>query len=210
MKIRSKEELQEKLDYDIAQRKKEIITLKALLHNAKDKNELLMAKCLVILSYSHWEGFVKNATKYYMMYIKSKGISSDRYSKSLRSSLFYRQIMKKTDSVPNKILLTENCLYNNQNLTIDENDLCDTESNLDFNVLKKILFNIGLRTTTFDTKEIFINERIVGDRNVFAHGELRPYNTKDADDIANTVISLMDQYKTEIENASVLEKYLYL
>lgn len=209
MKIRSKGELQDRINDDIAQRKKEIINLKGLLSKAKDKNELLLAKCLVVLSYSHWEGFVKNASRYYMMYIKLKGFSSDRYSQNLRSSLFYRQIMKKTDSVTNKILLTEDCLYNNHDLSIDENDLCDTESNLDYNTLKKILYNIGLRSTEFDTKEIFINERIVGDRNKFAHGELQPYTTKEAIEIADEVISLMDKYKTEIDNATDLTSYLH-
>lgn len=209
MKIRSKDELQDRVNNDIAQRKKEIINLKGLLMKAKDKNELLLAKCLVVMSYSHWEGFVKNASRYYMMYIRQKGFSSDRYSQNLRSSLFYRQIMKNTDSVVNKIVLTEDCLYNNRDLIIDEDDLCDTESNLDYKTLKKILYNVGLRSTVFDTKEIFINERIVGDRNKFAHGELQPYTTKEAMEIADEVIDLMDKYKTEIDNAADLTSYLH-
>ena len=209
MKIRSKGELQDRINDDIAQRKKEIINLKGLLSKAKDKNELLLAKCLVVMSYSHWEGFVKNASRYYMIYIKLKGYSSDQYSQNLRSSLFYRQIMKKQDSVTNKILLTEDCLYNNRDLTIDEEDLCDTESNLDYNTLKKILYNVGLRSTEFDTKAIFINERIVGDRNKFAHGELQPYTAEDAIDIADEVINLMDKFKTEIDNAADLTSYLH-
>mgnify|MGYP006988842631 FL=1 len=161
------------------------------------------------MSYSHWEGFVKNASRYYMMYVKLKGYSSDQYSQNLRSSLFYRQIMKKQDSVTNKILLTEDCLYNNRDLTIDEDDLCDTESNLDYNTLKKILYNVGLRTTEFDTREIFINERIVRDRNKFAHGELQPYSKKDAIEIAEEIIKLMDKFKTEIDNAADLTSYLH-
>lgn len=209
MKIRSKGELQDRINDDIVQRKKEILNLKGLLSKAKDKNELLLAKCLVVMSYSHWEGFVKNASRYYMMYVKLKGYSSDQYSQNLRSSLFYRQIMKKQDSVTNKILLTEDCLYNNRDLTIDEDDLCDTESNLDYNTLKKILYNVGLRTTEFDTREIFINERIVRDRNKFAHGELQPYSKKDAIEIAEEVIKLMDKFKTEIDNAADLTSYLH-
>lgn len=209
MKIRSKDELQDRVNNDIAQRKKEIINLKGLLMKAKDKNELLLAKCLVVMSYSHWEGFVKNASRYYMMYIRQKGFSSDRYSQNLRSSLFYRQIMKNTDSVINKIVLTEDCLYNNRDLIIDEDDLCDTESNLDYKTLKKILYNVGLRSTVFDTKEIFINEKIVGDRNKFAHGELQPYTKKEATEIADSVIELMDKFKTEIDNAADLTSYLH-
>jgi len=207
MKIRSKTELQEKVNADIAQRKLEIINLKGLLHKAKNKNETLLAKCLVVLSYSHWEGFVKNASRFYMMYIKSKGLSQHQYSQPLRSSLFYRHIMRKSDSAINKILLTENCLYNNMDFEIDVNDLCDTESNLNFDTLKKILFNVGIRSTEFDTKEIFINERIVGDRNKFAHGELQPYTKKEACDIADEVIKLVDKYKTEIENAIATDSY---
>lgn len=208
MKIRSKTELQDIINDDISERKKEIINLKGLLKKAKEKNEILLAKCLVIISYSHWEGFVKNSSRYYMNYIKQKGIKSDHYSQQLRSSLFFRQIIKKSGSVPNKISFVEDLLYNHYQLAIDENDLCDTESNLDYKTLKKLLYNIGLHTIAFDTKEIFLDERIVGDRNKFAHGELQPYTSKDAIEIADTVIELMDKYKTEIDNAVELSSYL--
>lgn len=208
MKIRSQAELQESIDNDIAQRKKELINLKGLLLNAKAKNELLLAKCLVVMSYSHWEGFVKTATKIYMKYVKFQGLNANQYSQELRSALTYRQIMKTSDSVVNKIRLTEDCLYNNIALNVDVDDLCDTESNLSFDVLKKILYNVGLRTSAFDTKEIYINEKIVGDRNKFAHGEIRAYDSIDAIDIADTVINLMDIYRTEILNASVLKSFL--
>lgn len=207
MKIRSLTELQEKIDNDIAQRKKELINLKGLLLNAKAKNELLLAKCLVVMSYSHWEGFVKNATRIYMKYVQFQGLNANQYSQELRSALTCRQIMKNNDSVVNKILLTEDCLYNNKVLTIDVDDLCDTESNLNFDVLKKILYNVGLRSNVFDTKEIYINEKIVGDRNKFAHGEIRVYDSDDAIDIADTVINLMDTYRTEILNASVQKSF---
>ncbi|WP_294742562.1 MAE_28990/MAE_18760 family HEPN-like nuclease [uncultured Prevotella sp.] len=200
-------ELQEKVDNDIAQRKKELINLKGLLLNAKAKNELLLAKCLVVMSYSHWEGFVKNATRIYMKYVQFQGLNANQYSQELRSALTYRQIMKNSDSVVNKILLTEDCLYNNKVLTVDVDDLCDTESNLNFDVLKKILYNVGLRSNVFDTKEIYINEKIVGDRNKFAHGEIRLYDTDDAIDIADTVINLMDTYRTEILNASAQNSF---
>lgn len=209
MKIRSLAELQEHIDGDIAQRKKELINLKGLLLNARAKNELLLAKCLVVMSYSHWEGFVKNATKIYMKYVKFQGLSASQYSQELRSALTYRQIMKNSDSVVNKIRLTEDCLYNNMALNIDEDDLCDTESNLSFDVLKKILYNVGLRSNVFDTKEIYINEKIVGDRNKFAHGEIRAYDSDDAIEIADTVINLIDIYRNEILNASAQQSYLH-
>ena len=209
MKIRSKADLQDRIDEDIAQRKKEIINLKGLLVQSKTKNQLLLAKCLVLLAYSHWEGFVKNATRYYVMYVKFLGLSSDRYSHELRTSLIYRQITRNSDNVPNKISLLEDYLYGNRNLIIDEDKLCDTESNLNFATLRKILYNIGLRSNVFDTKEIFINEKIVGDRNKFAHGEIRPYSSNDAIEIADIVINLMDLYKTEIQNAISLESYIH-
>lgn len=209
MKIRSLAELQENIDNDIAQRKIELINLKGLLLKAKEKNELLLAKCLVVISYSHWEGFVKTSTKIYMRYVKFQGVSTNQYSQELRSALTYREIMKASDSVVNKIRLTEDCLYNNKPLTVDEDDLCDTESNLKFDVLKKILYNVGLRTNAFDTKEIYINEKIVGDRNKFAHGEIRAYDPKEAIEIADTVINLMDIYRTEILNASVQKSFLH-
>ena len=154
MKIRSQTELQENIDNEIAQRRKELLNLKGMLLNAKAKNELLLAKCLVVIAYSHWEGFVKNATRVYMKYVKFQGLTPNQYSQELRSSLMYRQIMKTNDSVVNKIVLTEDFLYNNKPLVVDEDDLCDTESNLNYDILKKILYNIGLRSNAFDTKEI--------------------------------------------------------
>ena len=89
---------------------------------------------------------------------------------------------------------------------------CDTvvktvQGDVNFDVLQKLLYNVGLRSHVFDTKEIYINEKIVGDRQKFAHGEIRVYDSDDAIDIADTVINLMDTYRTEILNASVQKSF---
>lgn len=202
MKIRSSVEANEKLDSEISWRKKEIINLKNRLALSSKFDTETLAKCLVLISYSHWEGFVKNASNIYLTYVKTVASNPSELSNQLKASLLAWNYTIEYKSVVDKIELLERIQSGGEKFHFYINEMCSTESNLSYDVLQKILYGIGLRSTAFDIKKNYIDEKILGNRNAIAHGEQRERLSKEESlDIATAVLNLMEMFLTEIRNA---------
>lgn len=63
-----------------------------------------------------------------------------------------------------------------------------------------------LNYTIFETKEKFIDSELLRMRNSIAHGEFTKID-ENFDTLADTVLTMLDQYKTEIENAASSNAY---
>ena len=107
MKIRSSVEANEKLDSEISWRKKEIINLKNRLSLSSKFDAETLAKCLILISYSHWEGFVKNASIIYLTYVKTVASNPSKLSNQLKASLLAWNYTIEYKSVIDKIGLLE-------------------------------------------------------------------------------------------------------
>ena len=70
MKIRTTEELLGKLDEALSWRKKELIDYKLITE--RNKGSLLqkpLTRAGIALVYAHWEGFIKEASGFYLSYL---------------------------------------------------------------------------------------------------------------------------------------------
>lgn len=200
-KIRTKEDLQTRLDNDFTWRRSEIYRLKELLRSNRDvilENALI--RSLILVSYSHWEGFVKKSCIYYITYVRQFGYGKDDISQKLALAFLANNLYNK--STPEKLeMLTHFFETPDYKLNISISNLIDTKSNLKSDVLQELLQNIGASTDTFDTKFHFIDYELLGNRNPFAHGErVNKLSKESAIDIAETVITLIAEFKTLIEN----------
>lgn len=77
-KIKTAEALADFLNERLVARKLEIIYLKNCLDDKAKKHSketLVLSKALIVISYSHWEGYVKEAVKAYLNYLNSKDYS---------------------------------------------------------------------------------------------------------------------------------------
>ena len=79
----------------------------------------------------------------------------------------------------------------------------ETKSNLSSEVLLDILNSLGIDTSNFATRLKFIDSNLVNPRNHIAHGEELHISVSDYMSLHDDVISLIDIYRNEIENASV-------
>ena len=202
MKVRTSTEAHEKLNDEIAWRKKEIINLRNRLSLSSGFDAQTLSKCIVLISYSHWEGFVKNASVIYLTYVKTVASNPSNFSNALKASLLAWYFSIENKSILSKIEVIENKIWGTEKLNFYIKDMCSTESNLNYNVLQKILYSMGIHTDVFDLKKNYIDETILGNRNAIAHGEQREsLSTSQAQDIAKEVLVLLDWFKTEIDNA---------
>jgi hypothetical protein len=164
----------------------------------------------VALTYAHWEGFIKKSSETYVNYVGSKKLSNrdlkscfavlglkgrlNAISGSNKSSLnigAYEFILSELDSVSK----------------LDSGFSINTESNLSSKVFCNIATSLDIDISAYDTKFNFIDKSLVDRRNAIAHGEYMDLTGPEFGALVEEVLSLMRQYKTDLQNAASLETY---
>jgi len=208
MKVRTLNELYDKLDTEIQWRKKELIDYKFIVEaNRKSTRLTPLVRGGIALSYAHWEGFIKMSSSIFVNYISIRKIPLDQMQVNFLA-LAYMKRINKANGIDECINLVNDILLNTQKpCKIYDNDIIETKSNLKFHVLKNILNSLGFDKTHFLTKENFIDKKLVEPRNDIAHGTYRDVVYQDFKIVHENVIPLMEYYKTLIENSSIQESY---
>lgn len=212
MKIRTKENLIDELSQEHVWRLREISELKLLVQDpnlAKSKRDVVCRSGVALL-YAHWEGFVKKSGSYFLEYVASKRctiseLKSNFVTLIVRSKIDAASASAKYsafDDVTNYILANQNA-----RAKIPTKNIVDTQSNLSTTVLKEILWCLGIEYESFESKEKFIDVRLVSRRNHIAHGGASDVEFDDFIEVTEEVISLMATFKTLLENSAILEKY---
>ena len=187
----------------------------------------MIRKSLIMVLYSHFEGYCKQVLQYYIIYInKEKVLAADAKSGLIVANM-YKEFRKLFDSnykpVDFHSLLKEDGILQQygrrrefighfdqvmkKEISIGE-DFVDTESNLKSHILKKLLFQLELDYSIVDTYQNDIN-KLVNIRNSFAHGNRITYpSEKEYTEYKQAVISFMENLKDEIEKAYFEKAYL--
>lgn len=212
MKIRTKENLIDELSQEHVWRLREISELKFLVRDPRLTKPTRDAVCRsgVALLYAHWEGFVKKSGSYFLEYVSSKRctiseLKSNFVTLIVRSKIDAASVSKKYsafDDVTTYILANQNA-----RAKIPTKNVVDTQSNLSTTVLKEILWCLGLEYDLFESKEKFIDVRLVSRRNHIAHGGASDVELDDFIEVTEEVISLMTTFKNLLENSAILEQY---
>ena len=204
MKIRCKNDLHDSIDQEYTWRFHEIVCMKTEIQSMKESNKSLlpMVRSLVMLSYSHWEGFVKYSTKYFLMYLSSLGLDlSQTHPALVASSLNYtlNTLSNKSRTESNRLILE--ILTNNHYKPHYQSDaMADTKSNLNFEVFEIICNNIGIDISSLSLKKTLIDEKMLGRRNKMAHGEKDSLDKIYGIEVADIAIEMMREFKTLLHN----------
>jgi hypothetical protein len=83
----------------------------------------------------------------------------------------------------------------------------DTESNLTSKVFTNIALSLNISILPYETKFNLIDESLVRRRNKIAHGEFIDLSRDSFILLADEILQLMRNYKTDIENAATLGGY---
>ena len=208
-KIKSKSELNDTIDEDLATRKYEISFLINLLEDKKThRMAKVLAKALVIIAYAHWEGFVKLSSARYLSYVNFLSIPKCDMNSHLHAVgiTWFGDVCGLSKS--NVVHEIHNILCNDSyKLSFPIDPLVSTESNLNSEVLKKILADIGSDTKEFDNDFAFIDKKLLKYRNKYAHGEAQYADIEEALMIGNNVIILLNKYRDMLQNMIATEQY---
>lgn len=201
--------LEDFLSEQLSWRRKELHDLKAILREKKDTTGFKpLAKGGVVLAYAHWEGYIKEVSEAYLSYISLKDFSRNEISKNFLALSVFNKIKKTkkfSDCIDDISFLIS---HPQEKCPIPTKDIIDAESNLNSEILEKIMTVLGLEFNDFETKRFFLDKEVLGKRNQIAHGEEQFVTMEDYLSIADFVIESLERYRTLIQNALDLKLYL--
>lgn len=185
-------EFREQLETELQWRQEEIAFFKNQLneiHREQDKDRY--RKSLVLILYSHFEGYIKIAFQIYIQYINScdlkrKDVNAELQASSMnhefnaydnldRKSNFFRRPLPDDTSLHRFYRRCDliSSFDNFANMSLELSDqIVDTESNLWYVVLQKNLYKLGLPLDLFEPYKGDI-DALVNRRNSIAHGTFR-------------------------------------
>ncbi len=202
------DELSTLITDDFAWRRKELHFFKSKIPRESDSSQKPFLRAGVAILYAHWEGFIKNALSYYLQHVSYRSL---KYSE-LKSQFIALCLANRVNKLEIKKIQTQTQVIDfiidelGKKANIPYEKIINTKSNLNFNVLKDILFTVGLDGNIFVSKEGLIND-LIDTRNTIAHGESKEITLETYNLFYSDIVQLMEQIKDEIENSAVLEYY---
>jgi len=202
--------LQDYLDEDIGWRQKEISNLKSIIKSEKDKSNTIVRATIPIL-YAHWEGFIKNASVAYVDYVNNQNKKYNELDicfvvfgikKRINELIESKQSNLSIETI--KFIIEE--MDNPARLMIKNS--INTESNLNSKIFENIVTSIGLDPNYYKTYYNLIDESLLKRRNNIAHGKYLDIGDDESLSLADEIVKLIRQFKTDIEDAASQAKFI--
>ncbi|WP_067899941.1 MAE_28990/MAE_18760 family HEPN-like nuclease [Nocardia vaccinii] len=212
MKIRTVDQLFDRIADDQAWRKKEMSIFAAQAAQSRGAVQAALIRPMVALLYAHWEGFIKNSIHFYLLYLSSLNLPLDDLRDEIVAVCMRNRI--RAASPAQRIgphvevirFLRKNGIEP-ATIPIKKEDI-DTESNLSSPVLKDLLLSIGCIFTPYEKYRDLIDDQLVSARNKIAHGESHYIELSEWDDLRKDILMIMDDIALQIVDSANLKSYL--
>ncbi len=203
------EEFVNSIDRDLAHRKLELSRLKMkVIQDASDSDSdhaSWMRRSAAVLSYAHWEGFVKQASIQYVRYLNSQNLPVSSLKCELQAACLVSHFKRARESLKVRYLgevLRDIDEARRGVFRVKPTKIVDTESNLTSTVFGDLVQGMGLDyLDEYQTRGPFIDTKLVHGRNQVAHGELAVFGTAEIIDRIEAVVKLLDQYSQQLFEA---------
>jgi hypothetical protein len=169
-----------------------------------------MLRSGITVLYAHWEGFISAGALSYLEYISNLNLEYRSLKVSFRAFAIRSQLHTATESSKiEKMINVANFLLNQQDekCRIPYKRIALTRSNLNSRVFKDILAILSLDYVPYVTKEKLIDKTLLYFRNNIAHGKGLYPTYEQLEELFPIIISLMDLFKNQIENAAITYSY---
>lgn len=212
MRIRTVNDLFDRIAEDQSWRKKEVSIFAQQVSESDVAVRPALLRPAVALLYAHWEGFIKNALFYYLVYLNDQKIPL----KSLRAEIAARCVRGRISAAATVARISphvEVISYirseegNPARIPILRSDV-DTGSNLTFEVLSDLLMSVALSSVEYLPFQGLVDEHLVGSRNKIAHGESHYIEMEQWVELRHEIFELMDQIAFQIVEAAESRAYL--
>ena len=210
MRIRTQSELNDYLDRQISWRKRELTTLKAMIDKSRPHERGILIRSAVCILYAHWEGFVSESANAYVNFVSLQGLklrdlTPNFIALGLRADI---QEAGRSNKATLHLRLTEKILFEmREPFRANWENAISAQSNLNANILHEVLSTIGIDSGSYMAKRPIINQRLVDNRNIIAHGGRPEMDLDEYEILHSDVLQLIEWIRTDIENAAALDRY---
>lgn len=211
MKVRTLQELGDMLDESLAWRKKEILDLHLAVDTARIEQRGLLRRVAIPILYAHWEGFVKESAMRYVAYVRQRRLSAGDLRPcflllSVHAQL--RELARGTRASDLAPIIEVIASPPSDVLNFPYRNVIATESNLNSEVLRNILFCCGLEFTTYwTTRSLMLDGSLLRVRNEIAHGSRANVDNATYLQLHVFVLEILETFKTELENAAATRAF---
>lgn len=211
MKIRTLEQLSDKLSEELAWRKKELSILKSLIDSKSFESgrRKVLLRSGVTMLYAHWEGFVKVSANSYVEFVAMQKLAYNQLANNFIALAMKDQLDEAKDTKKATIYneVAEFFMTRLNERSVIKYEFRIATSNLSASVFKEIISMLGLDYSLYESKEVFINKRLLEKINLIAHGNYLDIDEKDYDELHTIVIGMMDTLRNQIDNAASTKQY---
>lgn len=204
-------DLSSKLALDRTWRVRELSDLKSAVIRADDIAKRVLLRALVTLCYAHWEGYVRFAAREYLGYVALRKLTYGELSRQfLRNSFLPRlaALSRSKGSISERCHLVDEILNASERRFSQVNEeLVNTQSNLNFSVFSDICLVCGVSIEPYADKESFVDVMLLKRRNAIAHGEDTFVELQDMAVLIDVTVELMRLFGDALENSAALRTY---
>jgi HEPN superfamily RiboL-PSP-like protein len=192
----------------LARRKFELthVRVKTLEYESDDRLDNWVTRTAVLLSYAHWEGFIKESSTRYLRLINSKSVRVNQLKSPLQAACLSSHFKRARGSEKASYLgsiLAEMDGRRCEIFNVTPEKIVDTESNLSSVAFRDLVLGLGLEyIDAYETRQAFVDEALLRSRNQVAHGELASFTIADATERIDGVLSLLDLYSNQLIDAA--------
>lgn len=213
MKIKTIEKLQDKLDEDLAWRKKELFDFNQIVCSDSERESIFVRAGIAVLC-AHFEGFIKLAANYYVVYVSDKNIPVNDIKNNFLALKFRKKIHECSKTPKASVHTTFFDVIDKMQggyFSVhysDDDKIISTGGNPTSENIVEILQSIGLDFSRFESKKKYIDHNLLKNRNEIVHGERTYLSKEDFHETYRIIMEVMEDFKSMIINAA--EEGLYL
>lgn len=211
--MRTKADLQQRIDDDFIWRRRELFNIRAAIQDSQDSapKQAALLRAGVALLYAHWEGFIKRCGVCYLEFVSNQGKRAAELTPNFIAVKFKTRLSEAAKSKKASAtheLVDFFCTRLEHRLKIPHKGVIDTQSNLSSAVLREIVWALGLDMGPYETKKHLIDSRLVDRRNHIAHGDTLDISVPDFVTLHEEVMLLMEEFRTQVQNAAATDHFL--
>lgn len=205
----SDEDLAFQLSRDLTWRIKEISDIKSAVILSDTVARPALLRALVTISYAHWEGHIKFSAHKYLTHVALRKISYSSLNRQfLRNDFLPRLVSIANKSIKDRGELVDLIIDGGDRRFVQINEnLVNTKSNLNFEVLCDICRVCGIDPDIFSDHENFIDVILLKRRNSIAHGEETFVGLEDLNPLTEQTIGLMRMFSNDLQAKAHLGHY---
>jgi hypothetical protein len=204
------EMLVDKLDGQLAKRRKELTDIRLLSLSSSGSRGDTLRRAGHVMAYAHWEGFSKFAFRQYLEYLCDSRVSVNSLKIQLRALSYWNSFKSAAAAgdFQSVVGFMESFAQAATTFTVEVGEITKT-GNLDSRKFRSFLELCALDyRPVYQTRENFIDQVLCGRRHLIAHGLLMPISPTDLIEAIDGAMELCEEVNAQLQEALIYDEYI--